>query len=86
MQPCRRRLRLIGVTRNGEECLADPSTSSASGPSTLALPKPPPKKEAIQKAAERFEIPPERRNRITVQKAGRIRISGDRCKSSRPVS
>jgi hypothetical protein len=25
-------------------------------------------KEAIEKAAERFEIPPERRNRITVQK------------------
>ena len=25
-------------------------------------------KEAIEKAAERFEIPPERRNRIAVQK------------------
>jgi hypothetical protein len=30
-------------------------------------------KEAIEKAAERFEIPPERRNRITVQKMGKER-------------
>jgi hypothetical protein len=28
-------------------------------------------KEAIEKAGERFEIPPERRNRITVQKVGK---------------
>jgi hypothetical protein len=28
-------------------------------------------KEAIEKAAERFEIPPERRNRIAVQKMGK---------------
>jgi hypothetical protein len=27
-------------------------------------------KEAIEKAAERFEIPPDRRNRIAVQKMG----------------
>jgi hypothetical protein len=33
--------------------------------------KPLPKKEAIEKAAERFEIPPERRNRIAVQKMGK---------------
>jgi hypothetical protein len=32
-------------------------------------------KEAIEKAAERFEIPPDRRNRIAVQKSARIRIS-----------
>jgi hypothetical protein len=30
-------------------------------------------KEAIEKAAERFEIPTERRNRITVQKMGKER-------------
>ena len=28
-------------------------------------------KEAIEKAAERFEIPPERRNRIAVQRMGK---------------
>jgi hypothetical protein len=28
-------------------------------------------KEAIEKAAERFEIPPDRRNRIAVQKMGK---------------
>jgi hypothetical protein len=28
-------------------------------------------KEAIEKAAERFEIPPERRNRIVVQRMGK---------------
>ena len=28
-------------------------------------------KEAIEKAVERFEIPPERRNRIAVQKMGK---------------
>jgi hypothetical protein len=28
-------------------------------------------KEAIEKAAERFEIPPERRSRIAVQKMGK---------------
>jgi hypothetical protein len=28
-------------------------------------------KEAIEKAAERFEIPPERRNRIAMQKMGK---------------
>jgi hypothetical protein len=32
-------------------------------------------KEAIEKAAERFEIPAERRDRIAVQKWARIRIS-----------
>jgi 1,2-phenylacetyl-CoA epoxidase PaaB subunit len=32
-------------------------------------------KEAIEKAAERFDIPPERHNRIAVQKSARIRIS-----------
>ena len=31
-------------------------------------------KEAIEKAAERFEIPPERRNRIAVQKMGKDKI------------
>jgi hypothetical protein len=30
-------------------------------------------KEAIEKAAERFDIPPERRNRITVQKISKNR-------------
>jgi hypothetical protein len=28
-------------------------------------------KEAIEKAAERFDIPPDRRNRIAVQKMGK---------------
>jgi hypothetical protein len=28
-------------------------------------------KEAIEKAAKQFDIPPERRNRITVQKVGK---------------
>jgi hypothetical protein len=30
-------------------------------------------KEAIEKAAKRFDIPPERRNRITVQKISKNR-------------
>jgi hypothetical protein len=30
-------------------------------------------KEAIEKAAERFDIPPDRQNRITVQKMGKDR-------------
>jgi hypothetical protein len=42
--------------------------SSASAPNNLGTVEGATEKEAIEKAAERFEIPPERRNRIAVQK------------------
>jgi hypothetical protein len=36
-------------------------------------------KEAIEKAAERFDIPPDRRNRIAVQKMGKEKDSSAIC-------
>ena len=48
------------------------SISSASAPKHLGTVEAANEKEAIEKAAERFEIPPpERRNRVAVQKMGK---------------
>jgi hypothetical protein len=52
---------------------AGASISSASAANTLGTVEAASEKEAIEKAAERFEIPPERRNRIAVQKISKNR-------------
>jgi hypothetical protein len=58
----------VWQARCSVKCPAGASISSASALNVSALLRPPNASEAILEAIKRFEIPPERQNRVTVEK------------------